>query len=129
MPGCIVFGSQVIRLDIVERLGAILRKCARNGAFPINAEMLSLVGLSQEGITPVLVKLGYQQLKSADGEVRFRRHNQKYKRKPQFRANKSTETSWKKTGSLRKTQRPHSEKAERLNPSPFSVLEQIKLVH
>ena len=127
--GFIDFGSQVIRLDIVERLGAILRKCARNGAFPINAEMLSLVGLSQEGITPVLVKLGYQQLKSADGEVRFRRRNQKYKRKPQFRANKSTETSWKKTGSLRKTQRPHSGKAERLNPSPFSVLEQIKLVH
>jgi ATP-dependent RNA helicase SUPV3L1/SUV3 len=127
--GFIDFGSQVIRLDIVERLGAILRKCARNGPFSINAEMLSLVGLSHEDITPVIVKLGYQQLKSADGEIRFRRRNQKYKRKPQFRANKSTEASLKKTGSLRKTQRPPSEKAERLKSSPFSVLEQIKLVH
>ena len=125
--GFIDFGSQVIRLDIVERLAVILRKCARNGPFPINVEMLSLVGLSQEGMAPILIKLGYQQLKSTEGEIKFKRRNIKNKR--QVKVNKLTDASLKRTAKSRKTHQSYSKKVERPNPSPFSVLEQIKLVH
>ena len=127
--GFIDFGSQVIRFDIVERLAAILRKCARNGPFPINAEMLSLVGLSHEGITPILAKLGYQQLKTTQGEIKFKRRNIKNKNKRQFKSNKLTDASLKRTAKPWKTQKSYSEEVARPNPSPFSVLEQIKLVH
>ena len=89
--------------------------------------MLSLVGLSQDGIAPILIKLGYQQLKSTEGEIKFKRRNMKNKR--QFKANKLTDASLKRTAKPRKMLKSYSEKVERLNPSPFSVLEQIKLVH
>ncbi|MFL2934881.1 MAG: helicase-related protein [Thalassobaculaceae bacterium] len=127
--GFIDFGSQVIRFDIVERLAAILRKSSRNGPFSINAEMMSLVGLNHEGIAPVLAKLGYQQLKSTEGEIKFKRRNTKNKNKRQVKSNKLTDASYKITAKPRKTHKSYSEKADRPNPSPFSVLEQIKLAH
>ena len=53
-------GPLAVRVDILERLAAILRRRARRGPFCVDAELLSLCGAHTNDFEHVLPYLGYQ---------------------------------------------------------------------
>ncbi|HZD25190.1 MAG TPA: disulfide oxidoreductase, partial [Alphaproteobacteria bacterium] len=53
------FGPVALRVDILDRLARLAQRAARNGAFEVDHEMLSLSGCGREELTPVLRGLGY----------------------------------------------------------------------
>ncbi len=55
-------GGRAIRIDMVERIAALIRQAARNGPFAINPDMLSLAGVDHETFTAILNDLGYRKV-------------------------------------------------------------------
>jgi ATP-dependent RNA helicase SUPV3L1/SUV3 len=53
-------GSLALRIDMLERFGAVVRKKARSGAFEVNQALVSLIGLRKEQVDGVLNDLGYR---------------------------------------------------------------------
>jgi len=69
-----VLGGQAIRLDIVERLAADLRRRSREGEpFELDAPIMAMTGLTADHLGSVVKALGY----SMDQEGRYRRHKKK----------------------------------------------------
>ncbi|MEQ8396466.1 DEAD/DEAH box helicase [Thalassobaculum sp.] len=67
-------GGRAVRVDMVERLAALVRRVGREGPFAISAEMLSLAGVDAETFAAMLGDLGCQPAPPAeDGTVRFER--------------------------------------------------------
>ena len=58
--GYIPLGPLAVRVDILERLAAILRRRARRGPFFVDAELLSLCGAHTNDFGHVLTYLGYR---------------------------------------------------------------------
>ena len=74
-----VLGGQAIRIDMVERLAADLRRRARESEpFVLDATLMAMTGLGADELGPVVQALGF----SADQDGRYRRQ----KRKGQKRA-------------------------------------------
>ncbi len=126
--GFVQLGAQMIRLDIVERLAAMLRKAAKNGEFLLNSEMLSLVGLNYTELAVVIQYLGYKQIEGADGKLLFRRRNSKKKDKKLHKIGKQIEGLGGFQGRFEKRSHKPVEKRDKNDFSPFSVLEKLKLV-
>jgi len=55
-------GGRAIRIDMVERIAALVRQAARNGPFAINPDMLSLAGVDHETFAAILNDLGYRKV-------------------------------------------------------------------
>ncbi len=55
-------GGRAIRIDMVERIAALIRQAARNGPFAINPDMLSLAGVDHETFAAILGDLGYRKV-------------------------------------------------------------------
>ena len=71
-------GRHALRIDIVERLAADLRRASReNTAFDLSSAMMSLTGLGREGLGSVVEGLGF----AADGEGRYARKAVRSRRK------------------------------------------------
>ena len=58
--GYSILADRVIRVDMIERLLAIIRSSAREGKFNITEEMLSIAGCSKEYMVKALDTLGYE---------------------------------------------------------------------
>ena len=54
--------GRAIRIDMVERIAALIRQAARNGPFAISADMLSLAGVDHETFAGILNDLGYRKV-------------------------------------------------------------------
>ncbi len=55
-------GQRIMRVDMVERVAALVRAAARAGQFKITDEMLSLAGVSREQMARILSDLGCRQV-------------------------------------------------------------------
>ena len=55
-------GQRIMRVDMVERVAALVRAAARAGQFKITDEMLSLAGVSREQMAQILLDLGCRQV-------------------------------------------------------------------
>ena len=118
----------MIRLDIVERLAAMLRKAGKSGEFLLNSEMRSLVGLNYTDLAAAIQYLGYKQIEGADDKLLFRRHNSEKKDKKLNKISRRSKNLGEFQG--RSEKRPHKPVGKRVKNdfSPFSVLEKLKLV-
>jgi ATP-dependent RNA helicase SUPV3L1/SUV3 len=55
-------GSRIMRVDMVERVAALVRAAAREGQFEISEEMLSLAGVGREEMALIVSGLGCKQV-------------------------------------------------------------------
>ena len=60
-------GPRALRVDMLERLTADLRRRARAGPFAIDATLLNIAGCTGEDFAGVIRALGYRPAKSGDG--------------------------------------------------------------
>ncbi|MEL6961802.1 MAG: helicase-related protein [Pseudomonadota bacterium] len=73
-------GRHALRIDIVERLAAVLRRASKEGAtFELSPSMMALTGLGREDLRHVVISLGY----TADDQGVFRRQTQRPRRRAQ----------------------------------------------
>tara|TARA_B100000475_G_C14730618_1_gene201740 strand:- start:159 stop:521 length:363 start_codon:yes stop_codon:yes gene_type:complete len=118
-----------MRVDMVERLLALIRIAARGGSFKISEEMLSIAGASKDELFKVLIDLGFEKLdKNNNEEVSFdtlfgkKQKKLTYKSKQKFTNKNNTNLTKKtKTKNIKKTN-------EIINKdSPFFVLSNLKI--
>ena len=74
MLGYRVVGDRAIRVDVLEKFAAIVRKKARTGPFSATQDMLALAGCDAVALAPVMLDLGYRMRETPTGPV--------YQRKP-----------------------------------------------
>jgi ATP-dependent RNA helicase SUPV3L1/SUV3 len=55
-------GDRVMRVDMAERLSAVIRGAARSGTFQISDEMMSLAGATREQMAAILFDLNYRKV-------------------------------------------------------------------
>ena len=55
-------GSLALRVDMLERFGAMLRKRARSGVFEMDQTLVSLLGIRKQQLGSVLNQLGYREV-------------------------------------------------------------------
>ena len=122
-------GDRVMRVDMVERLLALIRIAARGGSFKITEEMLSIAGASKDQLLKVLIDLGFEKLdKNKNEEVSFetlfgkKQKTRSYKSKQKYINKKNTNlTKNTKTKDVKQTN-------EIINKnSPFFVLSNLKI--
>ena len=61
-------GGRVMRVDMAERLSAVIRAAAREGKFQINEEMLSLAGATRDQMAAIILDLNYIQVEDIPSE-------------------------------------------------------------
>ncbi len=61
-------GTKVMRVDMVERVSALVRAAARNGQFKMSDEMLSLAGVSRDEMKGMILDLGCQMVSEEPSE-------------------------------------------------------------
>ncbi len=61
-------GPRALRVDMLERLAAELRKRARKGRFAVDAALLNLAGCTGEDFDGIARALGYRSARSGDGQ-------------------------------------------------------------
>ena len=122
-------GDRVMRVDMVERLLALIRIAARGGSFKITEEMLSIAGASKDQLLKVLIDLGFEKLdKNKNEEVSFETLFGKKQKKPSYKSkqkfinkNNTNLTKKTKTKDVKQTN-------EIINKnSPFFVLSNLKI--
>ncbi len=77
-------GGQAVRVDMLERFTAELRRLSRGGAFELPSGLASLLGLGAEELTAVMAALGYAAEDGDDGARLFRAERRRRQR-PQRR--------------------------------------------
>jgi len=134
-------GDRVMRVDMAERLSAVIRAAAREGRFRISEEMLSLAGATREQMENILHDLGYLKAEEVPAEdpekppigiferpARPRKNHAGQDRKPKGQAGQPNRrkpggTSGKRPAQGAKAERPRAA----INPdSPFAVLARLK---
>lgn len=131
-------GGHAIRVDMVERIAAIIRKAAREGAFGISAEMLSLAGATHETMAAILTDLGYRKKEDTEEGPTFIRRREKPARdarpKPtNKKPDRNARTSGKQDRSGKGKGKPQQQSGNRRpdkqpDPnSPFAVLKQLQI--
>ena len=133
-------GSRIMRVDMVERVAALVRAAARDGVFEISDDMLSLAGVSRSDMALMLEDLGCQKVSERPSEdpdkpaiAQFERTQKKRTsrlQKKQTAQNKNKHKDSAKSSS-RKGQRqnyaPPRRGAKQPDPnSPFAVLAALK---
>ena len=61
-------GDKVMRVDMVERVAALVRSAARSGEFCISEEMLSLAGVTKVSMASMITDLGFEKLREDPAE-------------------------------------------------------------
>ena len=61
-------GDKVMRVDMVERVAALVRTAARAGEFSISDEMLSLAGVNRQTMTAMIIDLGFEKQREDEAE-------------------------------------------------------------
>ena len=122
-------GDRVMRVDMVERLLALIRIAARDGSFKITEEMLSIAGASKEQMSKVLMDLDFELLdQDKNQEITF---DTVFKKKKKFIFKNKTKTikKIKKDKILKKMKTSKNTITKiKINPdSPFAVLSNLKL--
>jgi len=148
-------GGHAVRADMLERVAQMVRQAAREGAFAISPDMLSLAGVGHEAMAEILTDLGYRRAEDVEGEPRFIARRREPKRRPEGekRAERGQQNGGRpkqqagdgekreRKGGPRKPKRreggpkgPKGPKvissngpAMRPEDSPFAVLQQLKL--
>ena len=132
-------GDRVMRIDMVERLCAIIRISARNGSFNISDEMLSIAGASREQMLSILFDLGYIKIDSENEkdntvtfQTFFKKNIQKKIKYKKINFKKSNlKTSEKKPiskANFTKNRKKRVGDYKKINHnSPFAILSSLKL--
>jgi ATP-dependent RNA helicase SUPV3L1/SUV3 len=76
-----VLGSQVLRIDRVERLAAAARHLARQGPFGATPALATLAGCTFDALAAVLPALGYRAVPGSDGAVSFHTRTRRRERR------------------------------------------------
>lgn len=129
-------GPRIMRVDMVERVAALVRAAAREGVFEITDDMLSLAGVGREDMALMLADLGCRQVgeKPADDPekpaiAQFERIQKKRSPRPKQKTGSPDKTKGRKPsrpgGHQTKPPRPRAEKQPDPN-SPFAVLAALK---
>ena len=130
-------GPRIMRVDMVERVAALVRAAAREGVFEISDDMLSLAGVGREDMALMLADLGCRQVGEKPAEdpekpaiAQFERVQKKRSAKPKHkqsgppRGGKAKPSS--RTGqNQNRAPRARAEKQPDPN-SPFAVLAALK---
>ena len=133
-------GSRIMRVDMVERVAALVRAAARDGVFEISDDMLSLAGVSRIDMALILKDLGCRQVGERPSEdpekpaiAQFERIQKKRAPRPQQKQtaqNKDNHKNRTKSSSRqghRKNHAPLRRGAKQPDPnSPFAVLATLK---
>jgi len=122
-------GNRVMRVDMVERLLALIRIAARGGSFKISEEMLSIAGASKDELFKVLIDLGFEKLdKNNNEEVSFDTLFGKKQKKLIYKS-KQKFTNKNNTNSTKKTKTKNIKKTNEIinKDSPFFVLSNLKI--
>ena len=132
-------GTLVMRVDMGERLSAVVRAAAREGKFTISEEMLSLAGATRDQMDGILIDLGYLKVDEQASEdpekpaviIYARPERQSRKKQADRDAPRRSGKPKKHAGNRQRNDqaRPHQKKQQedRINPdSPFAVLAQLK---
>ncbi|MGB1400049.1 MAG: disulfide oxidoreductase, partial [Candidatus Puniceispirillaceae bacterium] len=61
-------GPRIMRVDMIERVAALVRAAAREGQFEISDDMLSLAGVGREEMALILADLGCKQVSERASE-------------------------------------------------------------
>lgn len=61
-------GDRVMRVDMAERLSAVIRSAARGGKFQISEEMMSLAGATRDQMAAILLDLNYAKVEEIASE-------------------------------------------------------------
>ena len=61
-------GDKVMRVDMVERVAALVRTAARVGEFCVSDEMLSLAGVSRQTMSNMIMDLGFEKVREEKPE-------------------------------------------------------------
>jgi ATP-dependent RNA helicase SUPV3L1/SUV3 len=133
-------GSRIMRVDMVERVAALVRAAARDGVFEISDDMLSLAGVSRIDMSLILKDLGCRQVGERPSEdpekpaiAQFERIKKKRAPRPQQKQtaqNKDKHENRTKSSSRQghsKNHAPMRRGAKQPDPnSPFAVLATLK---
>ena len=79
--GFLPLGARALRVDMAERLAAVIRRAARKAPFEATPEMLSLAAVPPGELASVLSALGYRTVKTDDG-LRFAPRQQSRRGQP-----------------------------------------------
>ncbi|MGU9961490.1 MAG: hypothetical protein ACNYPF_00535 [Candidatus Puniceispirillales bacterium WSBS_2018_MAG_OTU23] len=125
-------GGLVIRVDMAERLAAVIRAGARGGKFQISEEMMSIAGASRDQITAILLDLNYlkvEEIPSEDPEKPAIPVFERKQRKIQTNRNANNGDKSGKKPIPQKTLKKSPQKIPEKTPdpnSPFAVLAKLK---
>ena len=110
-----VLGTQVLRIDRVERLAAAARRLARHGPFGAAPALATLAGCPVDALAGVLPALGYRLVPGSDGAPSF--HTRKRARE---------RSRYGKADAARHVRRRGKDKD--VEASPFAKLRELRLV-
>jgi ATP-dependent RNA helicase SUPV3L1/SUV3 len=129
-------GRLVMRVDMAERLCAVIRSAARTGKFQVSEEMLSLAGASREQMAEIILDLNYakvDEIASEDPEkpaiLVFERKKRAGLKSKKLADNPSSKTKKPKHPAGHNTGHAKARKtrSKQIDPlSPFAVLAQLK---
>ncbi len=130
-------GPRIMRVDMIERVAALVRAAARQGAFEIGDEMLSLAGVGREDMALMLTDLGCVRAgerPADDPEKSPVLLFERVKRRPRKQTDSQRPGQHKQRkkqprGDNRKTARPRQAAVQERAPdpnSPFAVLAALK---
>ena len=129
-------GPRIMRVDMVERVAALVRAAAREGVFEITDDMLSLAGVGREDMALMLTDLGCRQVGERPAEdsekpaiAQFERIQKKRTPRPKHKSGGPKKAKGKKPPRQKYGQnhapRVRAEKQPDPN-SPFAVLAALK---
>ena len=121
MLGYSVMGQRAIRVDVLEKFAAIVRKLARGGPFAATPDMLRLAGGDATVLGPIMRDLGYVMKETAEGPSYQRkpRRSRQPKRGPKSGKDRVQKNGVPKSGAPKAQMDPHS---------PFAKLRELALV-
>ena len=128
-------GTKVMRVDMVERVSALVRSAARNGAFKMTDDMLSLAGVSRDEMKAMILDLGCKIVSEEPSEdpekpavpVFERVRRARPARGPKQGENKGKGKSGKPFHHKKPGGKSQPPKAKEADPnSPFAVLASLK---
>ncbi len=131
--GLTICGQRAVRIDILDRLARMLRTRSRNGPFPSDPALMSLVGCGSEAFEDVLGALGFEtkqiEEKACIARIVRKRRVKAKPRKPSVRT-KSDKPKDAATGKDTKPAKVSRIRSQRPQPvdadSPFAVLQELK---
>ena len=128
-------GTKVMRVDMVERVSALVRAAARAGTFKMTDDMLSLAGVSRDEMKAMILDLGCKMVSEEPSEdpekpavpVFERVRRQRPARGPNQNDGKGKSKKGKPPRAKNQAGKSQAPKAKEADPnSPFAVLASLK---